>query len=164
LWLTQEGANRRKAISDAAYPVAGDILLYQARGEAIRNRIQERILAAGGPVHVLAHSLGGVACVELLAMQTLPVQQLITMGSQAPFFYEINALRCLTFGDPLPDSLPSWLNIYDLKDFLSYVGGDLFPGRVVDYLVDNRQAFPASHSAYWWNPKVWDAILPTLRH
>ena len=164
LWLTQEGANRRKAISDAAYPVAGDILLYQARGEAIRNRIQEHILAADGPVHILAHSLGGVACVELLAMQSLPVQQLITVGSQAPFLHEINALRCLPFGDPLPDSLPPWLNIYDLKDFLSYVGGDLFPGRVVDHLVDNRQAFPASHSAYWWNPKVWDAILPTLRH
>jgi hypothetical protein len=164
LWLTQEVANRRKAISDAAYPAAGDIVLYQARGEAIRNRIQERIRAADGPVHVLAHSLGGVACVELLAMQTLPVQQLITVGSQAPLLYEINALRCLPFGDPLPNSLPPWLNIYDLKDFLSYVGGDLFPGRVVDHRVDNRQAFPASHSAYWYNPMVWEAILPTLRH
>jgi hypothetical protein len=64
----------------------------------------------------------------------------------------------------LPNSLPPWLNIYDLKDFLSYVGGDLFPGRVVDHRVDNRQAFPASHSAYWYNPMVWEAILPTLRH
>lgn len=161
-WLTREGLRRRGAISDAASPAAGDILMYQARGEAIRARVREQILAAGGPVHVLAHSLGGVACVELLAAETLPVRHLITVGSQAPFLYEINALRSLPFGSPLPASLPAWLNIYDPRDFLSYVGEGLFPGRVVDRCVDNRQAFPASHSAYWWNPEVWAAIHSIL--
>jgi hypothetical protein len=84
-WLTWEGVKRRGAISDATYPIPGDIVLYQARGEAIRARIRDRILAAQGPVHVLAPSLGSVACVELLAMEPLPVQHLITVGSQAPF-------------------------------------------------------------------------------
>lgn len=161
-WLTQMGTDRRGAISDAAYPAAGDIVLYQARGEAIRGRIRERILAAGEPVHVLAHSLGGVASVDLLVMETLPVQHLITVGSQAPFLYEINALQTLPFGSPLPASLPPWLNIYDLRDFLSYVGSGVFPGRVVDLRVDNRQVFPASHSAYWWNADVWDGVISTL--
>jgi hypothetical protein len=160
--FTQWGANRRGAFSDAAYPIAGDIMLYQARGEAIRARIRDHILAAAEPVHLLAHSLGGVACVDLLATEALPVQQLITVGSQAPFLYEINALPCLPFGHPLPASLPPWLNIYDRRDFLSYIGSSIFPGRIVDRCVDNRQAFPSSHSAYWWNAEVWEAIRSTL--
>lgn len=160
--FTQWGANRRGTMSDIAYPIAGDIMLYQARGEAIRARIRDNILAAAEPVHLLAHSLGGVACVDLLATEALPVQQLITVGSQAPFLYEINALPCLPFGRPLPASLPPWLNIYDRRDFLSYIGARVFPGRVVDRCVDNRQAFPASHSAYWWNAEVWEAIRTTL--
>lgn len=161
-WGTNWGLNRRGAISDAAHPAAGDIMLYQARGEAIRARIRERILASAEPVHLLAHSLGGVACVDLLATETLPVLQLITVGSQAPFLYEINALPSLPFGEPLPASVPSWLNVYDPRDFLSYIGASVFPGRVVDHQVNNRQAFPASHSAYWWNPQAWEAILSTL--
>ena len=160
--LTPYIANRRGNFSDRAYPAAGDIMLYQARGEAIRARIRNHILAAAEPVHLLAHSLGGVACVDLLATEALPVQQLITVGSQAPFLYEINALPCLPFGHPLPASLPPWLNIYDRRDFLSYIGASVFPGRIVDHCVDNRQAFPASHSAYWWNAEVWEAIRSTL--
>ena len=160
--FTRWGANRRGTMSDIAYPIAGDIMLYQARGEAIRARIRDHILAAAEPVHLLAHSLGGVACVDLLATEALPVQQLITVGSQAPFLYEINALPCLPFGHPLPASLPPWLNIYDRRDFLSYIGASIFPGRIVDRCVDNRQAFPASHSAYWWNAEVWEAIRSTL--
>jgi hypothetical protein len=161
-WLTHCGVNRRGAISDVAYPATGDILQYQARGEAIRARIRERILAAPEPVHLLAHSLGGVACVDLLATEELPVRQLITVGSQAPFLYELNALPCLPFGQPLPSTLPPWLNLYDPHDFLSYIGASIFPGGVVDRLVNNRQAFPASHSAYWSNSEVWAAIHSTL--
>ena len=163
LWgVTQWGANRRGAISDAAYPAAGDIMLYQARGEPIRTRIREQILGVAEPVYLLAHSLGGVASVDLLATEALPVQQLITVGSQAPFLYEINALPSLPFGNPLPASMPAWLNIYDRRDFLSYVGAGVFPGRVDDLCVNNRQAFPASHSAYWWNTEVWKAIHSTF--
>jgi hypothetical protein len=161
-WGTNWGLNRRGAISDAAHPAAGDIMLYQARGEAIRARIRKHILASAEPVHLLAHSLGGVACVDLLATEALPVFQLITVGSQAPFLYEINALPSLPFGEPLPASMPPWLNLYDPRDFLSYIGASVFPGRVVDHQVDNRQAFPTSHSAYWWNPQAWEAILSTL--
>ena len=87
---------------------------------------------------------------------------LVTVGSQAPFLYEIGALWSLTHDDPLPAHLPPWLNIYDTRDLLSYVGGRLFPGRVEDVEVNNGQPFPQSHSAYWTNPKVWDAIASRL--
>jgi hypothetical protein len=58
--------------------------------------------------------------------------------------------------------VPNWLNVYDPRDLLSYVGAPLFPGRVEDVEVDNRQPFPPSHSAYWANPQVWDAIVSRL--
>ncbi|MEQ8974619.1 MAG: hypothetical protein RIE73_30065 [Coleofasciculus sp. C1-SOL-03] len=112
---------------------------------------------------LLAHSLGGIACVDLLVQQPLPqVELLITVGSQAPFFYEINALYSLEYGEPLPDYFPSWVNIYDLRDFLSYIGANVFPNKVQDVLVDNKQPFARSHGAYWTNKAVWKAIIPQL--
>lgn len=115
---------KRGAISDATYPFAGDILVYQARGEQIRSFIGELVQQAKPPVVLLGHSLGGIACVDLLIQQPLPqVQALVTVGSQAPFFYEINALHSLPWKEPLPSHFPStWLNLYDLRDFLSYIG------------------------------------------
>jgi hypothetical protein len=50
---------RRGAITDGAYPAAGDILLYQARGKEIRNFIRQQVAEAAGPRVILAHSLGG---------------------------------------------------------------------------------------------------------
>ena len=56
----------------------------------------------------------------------------------------------------------TWLNIYDLRDLLSYVGEGIFPGRVKDVPVNNGVSFPAAHSAYWRNPETWDAIEKVL--
>jgi len=154
---------RRGAITDVASPFAGDILLYQARGEQIRDFIQQTIEQAEPPVVLLAHSLGGIACVDLLVKQHQPkVELLITVGSQAPFLYELNALSSLEYGHPLPTHFPHWLNIYDLRDILSYIGANVFPNRVQDVQVDNKQPFPQAHSAYWTNPATWKAITPRL--
>jgi hypothetical protein len=164
LRLTTARARRRRgALTDATYPGAGDILLYQARGDRIRAVIAERVAAAAAPVVLLTHSLGGIAAVDLLATQRLPsVELLATVGSQAPFLYEIGALWSLAHDDPLPAHMPAWLNIYDPGDLLSYVGAPLFPGRVEDVEVNNGQPFPYSHIGYWANPKVWDAIVSRL--
>ncbi|WP_424094432.1 hypothetical protein [Moorena producens] len=155
--------NKRGAITEANTPTPGDIILYQGRGQQIRDFIQQTIENAEPPVVILAHSLGGIACVDLLVMQEMAqVTLLITVGSQAPFLYEINALSSLEFGQPLPDFFPEWLNIYDLRDFLSYIGATLFPNKVQDVLVDSKQPFPQAHSAYWTNPATWKAIIPRL--
>jgi len=160
---TTRARRRRGALTDATYPSAGDILLYQARGDRIRAFIAERVAAAAEPVVLLTHSLGGIAAVDLLATQPLPsVGLLVTVGSQAPFLYEIGALWSLAYDDPLPAHMPAWLNIYDPGDLLSYVGAPLFPGRVEDVEVNNGQPFPHSHIGYWSNPKVWDAIISRL--
>ena len=107
---------------------------------------------------LIAHSLGGIACVDLLVKTPLSaVKLLIICGSQAPLFYEIGALQSLEFGDipaahRLPGHFPTWLNFYDLRDFLSYVAEPLFAkDRVTDVVVDNRLPFPESHSGYWRN-------------
>ena len=154
-WYAQR---RRSTASDAGAPIAGDILLYQARGERIRDFIRQRLAELEPPVVLLAHSLGGIACVDLLNAEDLDVELLVTVGSQAPFLYEIGALCSLELGQELPDHFPDWLNIWDPRDFLSYIGAGVFPDRVRDVEVDNRQPFPAAHSAYWENPEVWAAI------
>lgn len=153
----------RLELTDKISFMPGDILLYQTRGEKIRAFIQEQIAQAEPPVVLIAHSLGGIACVDLLVQQQLSqVELLVTVGSQAPFLYEINALYSLEYGQLLPEQFPEWLNIYDLRDFLSYVGNKIFPDRVQDVRVDSRQPFPRSHGAYWTNAKTWEAIISRL--
>jgi len=155
----------RGKTTDAASLFPGDILLYQARGEPIRQFIREQIEQADPPVVLLAHSLGGIVCVDLLNQQESMRQQvhlLVTVGSQTPFLYEIGALQSLSPDQPLPPDFPSWLNIYDLNDFFSYIGASVFPDRVQDVLVDSGQPFPQAHGAYWINPATWNAIIPRL--
>jgi hypothetical protein len=153
----------RLELTDKVSPMPGDILLYLTRGEKIREFIKQQIEEAEPPVVLIAHSLGGIACVDLLVQQQLSqVELLVTVGSQAPFLYEINALYSLEYGQLLPEHFPEWLNIYDLRDFLSYVGKNIFPDRVQDVRVDSRQPFPRSHGAYWTNAKTWEAIISRL--
>lgn len=164
--FTDHMERQRGAITDKAYMMPGDTLLYQARGDDISAFIRSRIEKEDSPVVLIAHSLGGVACVELLIRNNFPqVKLLVTMGSQAPFFYEINALRSLPYGETLPEHFPEWINIYNLRDFLSYVGSGIFPGRVTDIPVSSRQPFPKSHNAlaYLSNKGTWEAILPRIK-
>jgi len=156
-------ANRRGALSDAAFPFPGDVLLYQVRGDAIRDCIRAAITeVAGEEVIIIAHSLGGIGTVDLLVSQPFPeVKRLITVGSQSPLLYELDALWSLRFGSKLPAHFPFWSNVYDLRDFLSYVGSRIFHG-VEDLRVDNGQPFPESHSAYWTNRRFWDLIKTRL--
>ena len=124
---------------------------------------------------LLAHSLGGIACVDALIEAAHPaVTALITVGSQAPLLHELDALGSLPLprdaaGRPtgkagtLPAHFPRWLNIYDRQDFLSYCAEPVFgASRVRDLMVDNQQPFPASHSAYWSNAAVWTPIRALL--
>jgi hypothetical protein len=151
--------HRHKLSAAVAMPV-GDILLYQSHGAEIRQFIRDKVeqAAADGPVTLLAHSLGGIACFDLMALPDPPaVDRLITVGSQSPFFYELGALTSLKPPQPLPEHFPPWLNIFDRNDLLSYLGERLFDG-VTDQEVDSGQPFPDSHSAYFNNEEVWKAV------
>ena len=163
LGATRPAERRRSAITEAAAPAAGDVLMYLARGEPIRAFIADTVTAVKGPVIIVAHSLGGIACVDLLAAQALPqVGLLVTVGSQAPFLYELNALPALAFGTELPPTVPRWVNVFDRRDLLAYAGAGVFPGRVEDREVDNRAPFPRSHSAYFANDRFYAVLDEVL--
>jgi pimeloyl-ACP methyl ester carboxylesterase len=148
----------RHHITDPAALRIGDILLHQSRRAAIRDFIREKIEKAQPPVILVAHSLGGIACFDLLALPDPPaVARVVTVGSQAAFFCEIGALTSLKRPQPLPVGFPPWLNVYDRNDFLSYTAKRLFPG-VKELEARSGQAFPESHSAYFANDEVWQAI------
>ena len=166
---TYEIRKRRHSMSDMVAGFSGDIIYYQTRGGAIREFIERSLIAADGPVVVIAHSLGGIAVVDLLVERIrkgAPLSQvkaLITVGSQAPVVYELGCLTALKYGDSLPAAFPPWHNVYDLQDFLSYVAAPIFGGdRARDIPVNNRQPFPDSHSAYWTNPEFWAVVREVI--
>lgn len=164
--LIAVASNRaRTALTNFSYPAAGDILLYQAHGDRLRDFVRSRIEAyPDDEVYVLAHSLGGIACVELLAKAAPPnVKHLITFGSQAPFLYEIGALSTFDGQCGLPAFFPQWLNFFDPNDPLSYVGHDLFGDKVEDVMVQSGAAFPASHGAYLYEAVFWDKVEALLK-
>ncbi|MEU5167002.1 hypothetical protein [Streptomyces mutomycini] len=150
---------RRRALTDAAHPAAGDILKYLARGEDMRQGLRDLVATAEPPVVLLGHSLGGIVALDTLISGPLPgVELLITVGSQGPFLYETGALPSLAHPAPLPGHVPPWLNLYDRRDLLGYAAEPLFPGRAHDVATDSRQPFPVAHSAYWTDPAVYRAI------
>src|SRR5262249_41911702 len=152
--------HRRDRLTCGATPYAGDVMIYLTRGQALRDRIADTIARARPPVVLLGHSLGGVACVDLLAQRAVPgVELLLTVGSQAPYLYTIDALPCLRRSDRLPGHfVQRWINVYDRRDYLSFVAGRVFPGRVADRHIDNRAPFPRSHNAYFGN-KAFHRLL-----
>ncbi|MFJ2746592.1 hypothetical protein [Streptomyces sp. NPDC087297] len=157
---------RRGSLTVGATPVLGDILRYQSRGRELREFLHESITAEPGPTVLIGHSLGGIALVDLLTLaaargEAVPgAELLVTVGSQAPFLYELGALTALEPGAKLPYGFPRWLNVYDRHDVLAYLAGPVFPGdpRVSDHEVRSRQPFPACHSAYWKQDSLYERI------
>ncbi|GGX07223.1 alpha/beta fold hydrolase [Streptomyces lomondensis] len=154
---------RRRALTEAAHPAAGDILRYLSRGAAFRDGLRALVAGLEPPVAVVGHSLGGIIALDTLISAPLPqVALLVTVGSQGPFLYESGSLPSLEHPAPLPPHVPAWLNVYDPRDLLGYLGAELFPDRVTDVAVDSGQPFPAAHSAYWTNPAVYRHIVDHL--
>jgi hypothetical protein len=158
----------RGKLTNLALGIAGDILIYQGQGERIRRHILDELHKLTPPVVLLAHSLGGIASVDLLIEHDLRshVPLLITVGSQAPIFYEMNALQALQYERPLPAHFPPWLNFFDKRDFLGFQAEPLFntPNRVRvrDIVVNNRQPFPLAHTSYWQNDTLWNHVFAAV--
>ena len=153
---------RRRAITDAASPAAGDIMRYLARGDDMRAQVLACINAAPAPVVVVGHSLGGIIALEAICHAASDnVAALVTVGSQASYLHELGALPTLV-GD-LPAALPAWTNVYDERDLLAFLAEPIFGAQVHDIRVDNRCPFPRSHSAYLTNPHFY-RILADVVH
>jgi hypothetical protein len=163
--------NRRDALIDAlGAQMMADVIGYQAHRESIQRVLKADLTAAaraadGRPVLPVALSLGGIALVDLLASwHDAPVEACVTVASQAPLLYTFDAIPSMAYDEASPPYLPvPWLNIYDTRDFLSFVAEPLFRrsdgvASVVDLRVDSGKDFPRSHSSYWELGPVWDAI------
>ena len=165
---------RREQLLDAVgAQLLSDVIGYHRHRASIHAVLRDELTRAAdaadasgsGPVLPVALSLGGIALVDLLAdWPDAPIEACVTVGSQAPLLYTFDALPALPYDETDPPRLAvPWLNIYDSRDFLSFVAEPLFRRRdglasVVDLRVRSGKDFPASHSAYWEVPAVWDAL------
>jgi hypothetical protein len=169
--VTNYFEDRRESLMDTlGAQMLADVIGYQLHRESIQAVLTAELARAarsahGRPVLPVALSLGGIALVDLLASwHDAPVEACVTVGSQAPLLYTFNALPSMPYDEANPPYLPvPWLNIYDSRDFLSFVAEPLFRrsdglASVVDLRVSSGKDFPRSHSAYWDLPPVWDAI------
>ena len=169
--VTNYFENRREQLFDVLGPqMLADIVGYASHRDSIHRILKAELTraakaAAGRPVLPVALSLGGIALVDLLAAwPEAPVEACVTVGSQAPLLYTFDAIPSMPYDEASPPYLPvSWLNIYDSRDFLSFLAEPLFRrtdglASVVDLRVHSGKDFPKSHSSYWELEPVWDAI------
>ena len=163
--------DRREALMEMLGPqMMADVIGYQAHRDSIQGVLKAELTRAataarGRPVLPVALSLGGIALVDLLASwPDAPVEACVTVGSQAPLLYTFDAIPSMPYDEADPPHLPvPWLNIYDSRDFLSFLAEPLFRrsdglASVVDLRVHSGTDFPKSHGAYWGLDPVWDAI------
>jgi hypothetical protein len=169
--VTNYFEDRRESLMDAVgAQMLADVIGYQLHRDSVqavlRRELTTAVRAAGErPVLPVALSLGGIALVDLLASwPDAPVEACVTVGSQAPLLYTFNAITSMPYDEANPPYLSvPWLNVYDSRDFLSFVAEPLFRrsdglASVVDLRVRSGKDFPKAHSAYWELPAVWDAI------
>jgi hypothetical protein len=169
--VTNYFEDRRESLIDAiGAQMLADVIAYQLHRDSIHAVLKSELTRAARsagerPILPVALSLGGIALVDLLAAwPEAPVEACVTVGSQAPLLYAFNAIPSMPYDEASPPYLPvPWLNIYDSRDFLSFVAEPLFRRRdglasVVDLRVSSGKDFPKSHSAYWELAPVWDAI------
>ncbi len=169
--VTNYFEDRRESMLDAlGAQLLADVMGYQQHRASVQDVLRAELAKAakaarGRPVLPVGLSLGGIALVDLLASwPEAPVEACVTVGSQAPLLYTFDAIPSLPYDEADPPHLPvPWLNVYDSRDFLSFVAEPLFRradglASVVDLRVQSGKDFPKSHSAYWELAPVWDAI------
>ena len=169
--VTNYFEGRRETMFEAlGAQLLADIFGYHQHRESIQRVLRQELAAAkraarGRPVLPVGLSLGGIALVDLVASwPDAPVEACVTVGSQAPLLYTFDAIPSMPYDEADPPRLPvPWLNVYDSRDFLSFVAEPLFRrsdglASVVDLRVHSGRDFPRSHSAYWELDPVWDAI------
>jgi len=161
---------REMLIDTVGAQMLADVIGYHEHRDSIQDVLRSELakagrVARGKPVLPVALSLGGIALVDLVASwEDAPVEGCVTVGSQAPLLYTFDAIPSLPYDEADPPRLPvPWLNVYDSRDFLSFVAEPLFRrsdglASVVDLRVQSGRDFPRSHSAYWELPAVWDGI------
>ncbi len=123
----------------------------------------------GEPVHIFAHSLGGLVALDYLHSRTnLKVAKLVTFGCNVPLFY---------LGDPTAFRCPAqlrepgkWVNAFYSKDFLGYpLAGCEGMEHVEDTVLEEAPGLTwsdivpgLSHVDYFEDKRFWKGTLPGL--
>jgi hypothetical protein len=154
-WLSEQFAKRRTPLMQQQVLVAADVLFYQRHSAAIRAHVRKEIQDLKAPRLVMGHSLGGIILVDTLFGEDavpIDVDLLVTFGSQSPLLQALEA-----FGDVTPGAIP-WLNIWTRFDFVSFLAGGLWPGKVTDEEIAVDVGFPEAHGAYYEAREFYDKI------
>ncbi|MHC6176559.1 hypothetical protein [Glutamicibacter sp. X7] len=171
-WLLQLAtdwiARYRAELTRFAAPYFGDLTMYLSRGAAIRKLIKDHIDALpAGPTSIVAHSLGAVACLDLLLSADLaPVQEFISAGSPAGLLFELNSLPSLPYTPDFhpPAGFPRVSNVYDPRDLLASRNASFFGPTSRDYPVDTEAPFPRNHGAYFGHQPFYELLDQLLPH
>ncbi|MCC3159871.1 hypothetical protein LJ737_21700 [Hymenobacter sp. 15J16-1T3B] len=183
--LGQFNQNLRAAVLPPLALFFGDIIVYQRDQARIQARIWEALARHGGgygtaaqPVHVVAHSLGGVITFDAAVQKDNPLhlKSFTTFGSQAAFFHIVDQRRTLDVyrqGQPvtLPATIRRWTNLWDTADLLAFTASTVF--RLADgsrpqdvpvldplsRIVDEKAWM---HSVYWGTQELLQAIRETV--
>lgn len=181
-FLNDQFQNLRLSLTSAMLPVMADTIIYQSPTQ--RRRIHQRVRdvmaehlpahvgqSPDAPLHVLAHSLGGVIAFDMAvadsatdAQPPLCIDHFVTLGSQPAFFHLMDprpGVLSAFEGEPvrLPTTLNDWTNIWDEFDILGFAANEIFelhdgrrpteqPVRCY-YTALEGAAFFQSHLGYW---------------
>ncbi|MEP9359537.1 hypothetical protein [Sphingomonas sp. KR3-1] len=160
----------RDELSPAIAKFLGDVFVYLKQDES-RSRIQATIRqalldakAAGGPLVVIGHSLGGVILTDMLfdpAAAGLPsdfrIDALITVGSQPGLF---DALGLFDFPHPAAGPAPgpacvgTWFNVFDPIDPLAFRADPRFLDAQ-DLVFDSVTGLASAHTTYFKRPQFY---------
>jgi hypothetical protein len=161
----------------------GDVFVYLRGGERglrIAKTVGDALRAAAdertneNPLVVIAHSMGGDICYDLLStdLRDLEVDVFLTVGSQVGFFEELKLFRSsdenIRAGAPVdrakpPTNLRRWLNVFDRNDPLAFAVEPIFAAPAKDYAYDTGEHTFAAHGAYWVRPSFHERLNQRLK-
>ncbi|MCC3271990.1 hypothetical protein MUK71_00210 [Arthrobacter zhangbolii] len=169
--VTDAAVRHRIRLTDAAGDFFSKVAYYLRQGEGARTVLADALGSTDqdAPVVLFAHSLGSVAAVDLLSSPDFTgsrVDLLVTLGSPAPWFYQLDALAYLGPGRGGNAPAAPWLNFWDERDLFAFCAERVFAGRmgrITDSEVQSGKPFPESHQAYFSDPRVYRLLWEHLQ-
>ena len=149
-----------------------NVIIYLADGSEIRNHVITELKSVDQSkrVVILGHSLGGIIGVDIASDPSVAtrVDLLVTVGSQTPLLHVLGAIPAFENKPNAPrrDPFSPWLNIYNPRDPLAFVGADVFGWASrppEDHQIDEPRDLLGAHTDYDARPEVYRAIANVLK-
>lgn len=181
--------NVRERLAVPISTTLGDIMTYQRQPDRVQETLRKALAdnAPGcgtkeRPIHVIAHSLGGVIAFDAAMNpvsedERLWIKSFVTFGSQAAFFHIVDPrtpeLKEYRSDAPvkLHPSIGRWTNLWNPMDLLAFTAGTVFRmsdgGTPEDICVEATGSELVSekawtHSIYWESGELAAALRSAL--